>query len=106
MQNGQPEMNDDTIAMPVGDPNVIRTLQFYSDLARQGKIIGLCVIGITPTGDVHSTPTLQPNPATMQLAMGALTMLIADVGDMVRAFRKPMTPSAIIRPNNGIRPHG
>lgn len=106
MQNGHPAVDGENIAVPVGDPNIIRTLQYYSDLAKAGKIVGVCVIALTPEGSIYSTPTLPQNPTMLQLAMGALTAMVADINDHVRAFRKPMTPSAIIKPNNGIRPHG
>lgn len=106
MQNGHPVIGGENIPVPIGDPNLIRTLQYYCDLAKEGKITGVCVIGLTAEGNIYSTPTLPQNPTILQLAMGALMAMVADINDQVRAFRKPMAPSAIIKPNNGIRPHG
>jgi hypothetical protein len=84
--------------IPQGDPNLIRTLQHYLDLARRGEIAGIAIIGLAPQGGVYATPCLPSNPTAMQLAMGALLSLANDIDDSLKQFKKQVSASPIIRP--------
>lgn len=97
LQNGQ------SIQIPVGDPNVIRTAQFFLDLAKSGKIVGIATIALGSNWEVYSNHTLPVNPAHLHLALGALSSLQTDINDMLRQFKQQMATSPIIKPAGMIR---
>jgi hypothetical protein len=93
------ETSAQPIVIPVGDPNVIRSIQYFLDLAKEGKINGVAIVAITPNGDVYSNPTLPLHPGVLHLALGALSSLTIDINDMLRQFKQRMSASPIIKPN-------
>lgn len=84
--------------MPQGDPQVIRVLQHALQLAQQGSICGVCIIGITPDGQAHQSVAMPQAAAALMLTVGAMESLKGSLLDNIKAMQNPANVSRILKP--------
>jgi hypothetical protein len=93
----------DSNVVPVGDPNVIRALQHFLQMAQSGQIAGVVVIGIDAQGNVLGAPAIPQSPVHLHIMNGALFGMMRQVDKMLDAFRQQQAASPIIKPNGAFR---
>jgi hypothetical protein len=83
-------------AAPQGDPNVIRAISTFLEMAKRGELVGVAIVGLMGNGSTAMSPVLPQNPAAMQIAVGALFGLMRQVDDNLIKMRTQQTASPII----------
>jgi hypothetical protein len=91
------------ISVPVGDANLIKTLQHFLTMAERGQICGCAIVALETMGGVQIAPVVPPNPGAFYVLMGALTSLSMLLNMKVQEFAQQRQPSSILRPNLGMR---
>lgn len=89
--------------VPVGDPNVIRALQHFLQMAQSGQITGVVVLGIDGNGNVLGAPALPQSPVHLHIMNGALFGVMRQIDNLLDAFRQQQAASPIIKPNGAFR---
>jgi hypothetical protein len=93
----------DPNVVPLGDPNVIRALQHFLQLAQAGTLTSVVIVGVDQHGNVLGAPVVQQNPTILHMINGALFGMMRQIDTLLDRFRQQQPASPIIKPNGAFR---
>lgn len=99
-------MNGLTINQPTPtfvDQGLVTAIMGILEMAKRGEIIAMSGVTVGPQFQAGTFPFVPPNPAVIQISIGALYGLQADLNDQARGFRQKAQTSPILHPG-GFRP--